>query len=259
MNPTMSAVPREVEALGLRYRSAASLAAREILGEGRTPAKVKELAAITAAYSDREVAGWRAHPASPPAVACRAGCKSCCHVPVGITIPEAIRVGLAILDDWDDESLDALRARIERHQEAYRGLSGVERRKAGNPCPLLDEAGACSIHEIRPIECRGWNSLDVTRCEAFRADPWAGVEIPTDLVQITIARSIAQGTQAALVAEGLEHARVELVAGLRIVLDDPGSVDRWLSGEPAFLGAELAAVDPDVRRIEAELSGPPGG
>ena len=234
-----TALPPEIDDLAGRYRDAARAATREILGEGRTVAKVEELAAITAEYSDREVADWRRQPASPPSLGCRAGCSSCCHAPVGITIPDAVRLGLTILDDWDDPALEALRDRIGRHREAHRGLTGDARRRVGHPCPLLDEAGGCSVHQARPIECRGWNSLDASRCDAFRANPWAGVEIPTDLVQITIARSIAAGTQAGLKAEGLENTRVDLAAALGIILDDPEVVDRWLAGEVGFAEAEL--------------------
>ncbi len=258
MMPTPTSLPREIEELGRHYRSAARLTTREILGEGRTSAKIEELAAITAAYSDREVAGWRNHPSRPPAVACRAGCQACCHVPVGITIPEAIRVGLTILETWDDDALEPLRDRVEGHHAANRGLDVHRRRSLGHPCPMLDEAGACSIHEFRPIECRAWNSLDVGRCEAYRDDPSAGVRIPVDPIQIAIARSIAIGTQAGLLAEGFEHARVELVAGVRLVLDDPSTIDRWLAGEAPFREAELAATDPEVYQVELDMLGTPG-
>ncbi len=257
MTARPTVVPDAIATLRDHYRLAADRATREIVDEGRTPAKAEEIAAIAAQYADREVADWRRRPDAPAGLACRSGCSSCCHVQVSATIPEVILIAGTLLDDREPDDLARLRDRVERHGRVLRGVFGAGRGRLGQPCPLLDDEGGCSIHEVRPLTCRGWNSLDVSRCHAVLADPHAGVEVPTDPVQRTIAQAIALGTQAGLRARGLQHGAVELIAAVRIVLDDPGAVDRWLAGEPAFADAELAAVDPEVHQVEVAFLGRP--
>ena len=63
--------------------------------------------------------------------------------------------------------------------------------------------------------------------------------IPLDGVQRTISQSIAGGMQGGLAARGLDDATVDLSMALRIILEDPTAIDRWLDGEPSFRAAAV--------------------
>ncbi len=236
-------IPDPVATLRESYRTAVHEATRRVLGEVPTAEGAEDLATIAATYADREVAAWRDRPGLPVVLACRAGCSYCCHYPVTATVPEVIRITATLQAEATEGELAVLREKIEAHEQARTGLVGPERSRIPVPCPLLEQ-GRCSAYEIRPLTCRGWTSLDVSRCEAFYQDPSADAAIPIDGVQHAIARGIALGIQGGLRSEGLSDHFVELVPALRIALGDPSAIDRWLAGESSFRDAELAPDDP---------------
>ena len=132
----------------------------------------------------------------------------------------------------------ALDGRIEAHRAATAGLDGAARRLARAACPLLVD-GRCSVYPIRPMSCRGWNSLDVQACEADFLDPTRLARTTTYAPQLQIHAHVQEGMAAGLEAAGLPHDRVELVAALRIAVGATDVEARWLDGEPIF---EDAAV-----------------
>jgi uncharacterized protein len=189
---------------------------------------------VAGRYADGELEAWRALPTSP-SVACRVGCTSCCHVPVGVAIPEVVLIAETLQAESTEEELAEVLARVRRAEGARIGLVGPERDRLRHPCPMLDEAdGTCSIYEFRPLNCRGWNSLEVASCDSYFADSAGTSTIPIDGVRRTISQSIAAGMQGGLESRGLEHSTVDLATALRIILEDPTAIDRWLAGEPAF-------------------------
>jgi len=245
-----------------RYILEVGQATRTVLAEASVD-DVEGLARIAADFADREVQTWRDRPTAPKDLACRAGCSSCCHVPIPTTVPEVIRIAFALEDQRGPDQMARLREKVEGYHRARRGLSGTDRSRIQHPCPLLDEAGQCSIYGSRPLACRGYSSRDLSRCESYHAEPWAGVTIPIDGIQHTIAQGIGLGIQSGLKSLGLGYRMVDLVEAIRIVLDDPEAIDRWLAGEPAFEDAELGPVDPEIHQVEMALLGQapgrPGG
>ena len=239
MDDRLTDKPGSVADLGSRYVDAVGRTTVEILGEGLSTAKVEEAAMVAARYADGEIESWAARPDSPTGIACRAGCSACCHSPVAIAIPEAILMANTLLAESTDEELAIVLDKVRQAADARSGLIGEARDRSIHPCPMLDDAGSCSIYEFRPLNCRGWASLDVSRCEAYLHNPAQGISIPIDGVRRTIGQSIAFGLQQGLESRGLEHTWVDLSAALRIVLEDPSAVDRWLEGEPAFREAEV--------------------
>lgn len=90
-----------------------------------------------------------------PRHACRIGCDHCCHLPVGITFGEAVRLAEAVRD------LPALARHVVEHAAATAPCSWRE--LAGRPCPLLRDR-ACSVHASRPLPCRALASSDAAAC-----------------------------------------------------------------------------------------------
>ena len=232
--------PDSIASLRDQYAVNVGETTRQILDEGRTPAKVEELAMVAGRYADGEIEAWRARPEAPAGIACRSGCSFCCQVPVGVTIPEAILIGNVIRDESTDDELAEVLDQVRRAEAARAGLTGRERDRFRHPCPMLDEGeGVCSIYEFRPLNCRGWNSLDVEPCRSYHDDPNRESTIPIDGIQRTISLSIADGMQGGLETRGLDHSTVDLAVALRIILEDPTSIDRWLDGGPAFRAAQI--------------------
>lgn len=95
-------------------------------------------------------------------LACRLGCSHCCHYPVGITYPEAMRLVEAVRSQ--SELVERIHnANASVREQAWEQLVGV-------PCPLLRN-DACSVHESRPMPCRALGSLDAAACaEALITD-----------------------------------------------------------------------------------------
>lgn len=172
-------------------------------------------------------------------IACAAGCPHCCVLNVAVLLPEAM-----IIADWlrtrlQQPELAALRGRIADHCRRVRWMEDDERISKQVVCPLLDAAGRCSIHTVRPLVCRAVASLDRASCrEAF--DPIISDQerlVSADLLRqavfdqafIALARAIGQC--------GLDDRSIELGSGLRAFLDQPALRERLLAGER--LPAEL--------------------
>jgi Fe-S-cluster containining protein len=212
--------------------------------------------------------------APPGSVACRAGCDHCCYQVVGVTPPE----GLAIVDELrrtrTSEQLGVLTAHVTELDEKARGLGSSARFSPDFPCPLLDvPSGRCTVYEVRPLSCRGMNSLDANECATRLRDPAARAEFLASgfgghsyLEPIRAFHAISAGVQLG-VSElyRLDMRPLELTAALRVLLTGPGSVaEAWLRGEQPFASARSSDLsqDPAMRAVsgrlgETEQSGDP--
>jgi Fe-S-cluster containining protein len=108
---------------------------------------------------------------APVSIPCCGGCTACCHGPFDISVADAELVGDAVrrLPAAEQESvvarakalLDRMRAAEPGWEAPYEVAAIGEDRfdrlseaLAGEPCPLLDEAGRCRIYADRPLVCR---------------------------------------------------------------------------------------------------------
>jgi hypothetical protein len=195
--------------------------------------------------TSRLVAGFLAH-APAGAVACRAGCDHCCHVVVGVTAPEALTILAHLEHSRSPGDLARLAARVAGHHERTRGLSSAERFSPEHPCVFL-EAGRCSIYEVRPLACRGMNSLDAVECETRLRDPAAradfamkgGGHLFEEPVQAF--RAVSGGLQLALLEiYRLDMRPLDLTAAMHHLLQEGRRLaDRWLAGQHPFGPAVL--------------------
>lgn len=195
----------------------------------------------------------------PPA--CRAGCAHCCHQAVGVSAPEVFAIYDELSKTRTPSELAAVIGRIREADDRTRGMSSSERWSKDNPCPFL-ESGTCSIYEVRPLACRGKNSLDAKACEASlydataRAEYLAGTfELPSYLEPMRAFHAVAQGVDLTLSEVfGLAVAPLELTWAMRVLVDDPDGVPgAWLRGEDPFVAARGADASQDPR--VGELSG----
>jgi hypothetical protein len=106
------------------------------------------------------------------AVACSSGCDHCCHQVVGVSAPEALAIFEHVQGTRSAAELAELTAHVQMLRERSRGVPSRERFSPEHPCVFLDR-GRCSIYEVRPLACRGANSLDAADCEKRLHDPEA--------------------------------------------------------------------------------------
>jgi hypothetical protein len=203
---------------------------------GRTPLKLIEIAEQGAVIAEQAVE--QAMKIAPPAAsACKEGCDWCCHLTVGTSVPEVARIVAYLRQTLSEEEMQATKERVARNEEERRRLPLNRRASARLACGLL-VGHRCCAYSVRPLTCRGFNSADASRCEQFVTSR-ARVEIPAYQPQQRMMTFVLDGTRAGLQAVGLKDDLLELNAALRIALEAPDAVDRWLAGQPVFVAARL--------------------
>ena len=192
--------------------------------------------AAAEALARAEALAQAARAAEPPAlpIACGPRCPSCCTAKVLVLAPEVLRLASWLRDRRSPAELAALLARVRAADAMTRGLSRIERVRRGVPCPLLDEAGSCSVHSARPVVCAAWTSLDLGACLRHFDSP--DVEPPALLHTpgYEVANAVLAGLGWAAKERGLDATPLELIAALRIVLEHPDAGERWLRRLPVF-------------------------
>jgi hypothetical protein len=221
---------------GWQIQKAEKESVLSVLADQRQPDVVSAIVNDAHAHAD-----WLADGAKqlipPGPIACRERCSFCCYLRVVTTIPEVLHIAAKVSSDNNSEKLEALRRRIEEYCDATRGLDVEGRRRLRIACPLLVD-GLCSVYAVRPLSCRGWNSLDVSGCEGHFLVPSRGVNVPVYGPQYQINAHVQAGITAGLGTARLQQVRVELVDALRISLEVPHAATRWLCGEQLFAAAD---------------------
>jgi Fe-S-cluster containining protein len=202
----------------------------------RTPLQVIEVTSHAEAVADQAVrAAVKAMPPRAPA-ACREGCTWCCYKQVGTAAPEVLRIVAYLRDTLSPEQWESLRERVRSGAEQRR-RRGAGVRRTALPCPLLVE-DRCSAYPVRPLTCRGYNSSDARQCERS-LEPDSRVEPPVYWPQQRLNTFVLDGLRAGLEENRLDSGLLELTAALRIALETPDVLERWLAGEGVFKPARL--------------------
>ncbi|MGE0491935.1 MAG: YkgJ family cysteine cluster protein [Vulcanimicrobiota bacterium] len=212
------------ESLVETTRETERLAGGQILEETRPG--FLELAVDAYAYAE-ELIDQAAKRYYPP-LACSQGCSYCCHLPVSVSVAEVVAVLDYVQENFSADEREALRQRVaQRYQEVVE-LSDQERKHTNIRCPLLDEAGRCSVYPVRPLACRGFNSTDLEACRQRFEHPELDLSNPAFGYNVQAALGVAQGVQQALQDAGLEPIELDLIRALRLFWSDPQRVlKKW--------------------------------
>jgi Fe-S-cluster containining protein len=177
--------------------------------------------------------------------ACKEGCSYCCHLKVAITPLEALRLSSQLRATLDPAALAVLKQRVEQADERTHGQSTEARVDLKVPCPLLGEEGRCIAYEARPLSCAGANSYDMAQCRAAHEASGADdASIEHYGLQVRTAAAVRDGSAHAVSAAGADGRVLELIAALRIVLEDPDAKAKWLAHQPVF----VSALDDEFQR-----------
>jgi len=206
------------------------------LRRGYTIETLKNIFTNAVSLSGGVLAAVRRVKGAPKPTACRAGCNYCCHLQVEISVPELLSLVSHITENFSQEEIESLKARVYEAERQTRGMNSYERLFARVLCPLLSD-GQCSVYPARPLVCRGYNSYNWAICAQDLKYPRSWRLIPHDSAQKNIYSDVLEGLSTGLKEEGLSSELLELIAALRIALDQPDAGERWLAGEPVFQSA----------------------
>jgi Fe-S-cluster containining protein len=166
---------------------------------------------------------------APPA--CCRGCSWCCHSAVRASIAEAVAVAVYVLTAKSAAEREEIRRRLDAYVGEAAGLTAEERLTSKRPCPFL-EREECTVYPARPMICAGFLSPTPEACE--RAATGRGEVTFTVRGALEQAGLLCHALARMFGAFGLEAEPVDLAEAVKIILDDPTSVDRWRTGEKVF-------------------------
>lgn len=240
--------------------AAAANTAYALLGDAPSLERAVELARNAMAATSRLAEALLAR-APEGGVACKAGCDHCCYQPVGVTPPEALAIVAHLKSSLSSAELAGVAAHIAERHGKTRGLSAAERFSPDHPCPFL-RSGQCSIYEVRPLACRGMNSLDAGECAERLREPEARATFLAEgrgghsfMEPIRAFHAVSAGLQLGLSEIfRLDMRPLELTAAIHLLLDGPESIPNdWLRGGRSLESARIADGGDD--RGLRELSG----
>src|SRR5207247_5283343 len=137
----------------------------------------------------------------PPHSACKEGCDWCCHLTVGTSVPEVVRIVEYLQQNLSPDEFGALRERVRRLDDQRRALRAAGQSEAGVPCALLVDH-RCTVYPVRPLMCGGFNSSDAAECERFVRSS-GQTPVPLYAPQLRLAAFVLDGMLAGLSDSGL--------------------------------------------------------
>lgn len=213
----------------LFYRTGEELLAR--LEGTRDPAAL--LAVIRSAYAEFQRAYDAAPAAARAAVACRAGCGTCCHNEVAAQAHEILIVAEHVQKHWSAAELDALVAATRAHQaEYFAGRDDPRWNRPKTPCVFLRD-GSCSVYEARPGICRAYHSNSVEGCIANLAAGYEKVDVKIRGLRGRMF-AVMHAIDHAVGADGFDDRAYDFGSALHEALTDSLCAARWMRREPAF-------------------------
>lgn len=209
---------------------------KKALRRGYTIETLKNIFANANALAGGVLAAVHRVKGAPKPTACGSGCTYCCHLQVEISVPELVSLVSYVDENFSPAETEALKVRVREAELQTRGLNSYERLFARVRCPLLSD-GQCSVYPVRPLVCRGYNSYNWAICAQDLGYPRSWRLIPHDNAQKNIYSDVLEGLSSGLKEEGLSSELLELIAALRVALDQPDACERWLAGDPVFESA----------------------
>jgi Fe-S-cluster containining protein len=232
----INTVPEGLSGIELDIRREERLKTVEILQNDRIPLTVIEVSNQGTAIAEKVIAdAKKRYP--PPTLACKEGCDWCCYLKVGTTVPEVYRIVHFLQQSLSSIQLQEIQNRVNQLAKQRQDLKTKIKGNPRLPCVFLNNK-RCMIYPVRPLTCRGANSTDERQCEKF-LDPRNRTIISMYVPQHRLATFVLDGMRAGLQEAGLTGDLLELTAALRICLEVPDALERWLAGEPVFAPARL--------------------
>jgi Fe-S-cluster containining protein len=240
-------VPAEIERAAYRERLKVFLFSRDA-GNALTldslKARIHLRTIISAAteitrYADEVLAIIR-NKYSPP-LHCREGCSYCCSKPgVLATIPELVQILNHVESTFEPDAIADLYKRACRYVDQLAGRHFNDPVSESIPCPLLVD-NCCSVYDIRPLTCRGYNSMSVDACKAAHENRDVFIPIFSLLKDVTDGTTV--GAVQALKTLSFNDSLFDLGTALKIALTAGHEFsEAIIDGSIALLHAEDASM-----------------
>ncbi len=178
--------------------------------------------------------------ALPEGTDCKQGCAHCCHLRVGVSIPEVLVIYSELSAQTTPEGFALLKERVLGVAAKGNTLDDAFWLTTRTPCPFLDiDNRSCLIYSLRPFSCRAYHSTDLDACRSGY-DLGRETMIPcfplyratTDMYSSIFTRVLAQ--------KGFPSYQVGFVKALGILFTDKTASSRWLDNkEDVFRSAKL--------------------
>jgi len=149
---------------------------------------------------------------------CKKGCNYCCHQPVYAVSHEIDHLYNYIQNNFTGDKRHALISAAEMLNTEREQLNKDQLMYHKSACPLLDDNGACSAYEARPMACRIYLSMSEQSCRLFYEDPGPDdhyaklLEFP-----LRAGRMMNEGFTKALKTGGLNSGEFRIEEGLVII------------------------------------------
>lgn len=172
-------------------------------------------------------------------VACRAGCDSCCRVPVDVQAHEVFFAADHIQVHFSNDALAEVIARLATHRGLIAAFASGERDNSREACALLHD-GSCSIYAGRPQPCRAHHTSDAAVCAKHLADPT--VNITKVYIPALRARMFAvmMGVDEAMETAGYDERAYDFGSALHEALTNSFCLGSWMRLQNAFPDSCLA-------------------
>jgi uncharacterized protein len=215
----------------------------EALRERRTPRQLRATAdTVMDAYTSTVAGLEKPLPPERP-LACAKGCAHCCHLTVLADAATVLRIADHVSETFTPGERMLLDMRLIAYEEKVEGLTQAQRSMSRIACPLLVD-GACTVHAVRPLICRSFNSYDVDACVKHLAPGGSSADVPSWNVPWLVGLALDAGLKDALVESGYAEGDLELGLGLKAALDRPSAAERWLAGDALLARARWKARQP---------------
>jgi len=232
-----------------KQRESAASTLGSVLASGRSVSSLSRVAAQLETHVDRAIAERHAGAdvlrrggRQLPQVACCKGCSACCHtMRVLASGLEVVRLVSYLRSTLGVEEIEALVLKLRAYDRV------VTIRLDGTPAPqriacVFLEHDACSVYAARPIACRAFHSLDLSKCLARFEDPSRG-DVPQILDVFDAVAPVVAGIEQGLGRFGLRGSPLLLWKAVLIALEDSSACERYLAGEDVFASATSAAIE----------------
>ena len=179
-------------------------------------------------------------------IACKKGCSWCCYKQVGVSPLEVFLIAEHLKNKRIKVSLEDIKSRLTTLDQITNGLTSEARLAAQLPCAFLVE-GSCSIYEVRPLACRGGNSIDADLCRRHVED-MENVQKEEELegrpywihaVPFHVMRVLREGLTTGMKKWDLGQEKLELTAATRIALQEKDALENWIAGKDIFANGRI--------------------
>ena len=139
-----------------------------------------------------------------------------------------------------------MNSRLTALDQITNGLSSEARLAAQLPCAFLVK-NSCSIYEVRPLACRGGNSIDADLCRQHVED-MENVQKEEELegrpywvhaVPFHVMRALREGLTTGMKKWDLGQEKLELTAATRIALQEKNALENWIAGKDIFANGRI--------------------